>query len=414
MRVLIVSQYFWPESFRINTIADALHGAGCQVSVLTAQPNYPAGKIFPGYKAWRANAERHPLGYSIFRVPIFLRASAGAIRLALNYASFVTAGILFGAWHLRKSQFDVIFVYGNSPILQALPAIFLRATKRAPVVFWVQDLWPESLSSTGYVQNSFVLGRVQKLVGWIYRRCDLILVQSRSFVERVTVLSGSVPVDYYPNPGDVEYRDGLSIKNDRIRLPQGFKVTFAGNLGTVQSLETILDAAERIKPDPDLHIVILGDGSRFSWLKKQVLARSLSNVHLLGQFDARDALDILGDSDALLITLNKNDGLTQTVPSKLVTYLGVGKPIIASMGGEGADIVKASGAGLVCEAENAEQLARLIMDMKTMPQGERDSMGAAGRRWYDEHFDLSKLTDRLIEHFKAAQKRWTATRTTVE
>lgn len=410
MRVLIVSQYFWPESFRINTIAEALHRAGCQVSVLTAQPNYPGGKIFPGYKAWRSNAERHPSGYSIFRVPISPRASAGAIRLAVNYASFVTAGILFGSWHLRKSQFDVIFVYGNSPILQALPAIFLRATKRVPVVLWVQDLWPESLSSTGYVQSSFILGRVQKLVGWIYRNCDLILVQSRSFIERVRVMSGSVPVDYYPNPGDVEQRDAPAIKNDRAGIPQGFKVTFAGNLGTVQSLETILDAAERIRLDADLHIVILGDGSRFAWLKKQVIARSLSNVHLLGQFDARDALDILSDSDALLITLNKGEGLTQTVPSKLVTYLGIGKPIIASMSGEGADIVKASGAGLVCEAENAEQLARMIMDIKTMPQSERDLMGAAGRRWYDEHFDLTKLTGTLIEHFRTAQKRQAATR----
>lgn len=411
MNVLIVSQYFWPESFRINTVAEALHRAGCRVSVLTAQPNYPGGKIFPGYRAWRSQVETHPMGYSIYRVPIVPRASAGTIRLALNYASFVVAAILFGSWRLRRLRFDVIFVYGNSPILQALPAIFLRAVKRAPVVFWVQDLWPESLASTGHVSNSFVLRWVERLVGWIYQRCDLILVQSRSFVDRIRTMSASVPVDYYPNPGDVDDLPGQIVP---VALPQGFKVTFAGNLGTVQSLETILDAAVELRRDSDVQFVIVGDGSRLGWLREQISSRSLANVHALGQFDARAAIDILSHSDAQLITLNNSEGLTKTVPSKLVTYLGVGRPIIASISGEGADVVKASGAGLVCDAENARQLAGIITDLRAMPESQRAQMGAAGRRWYDEHFDLKKLTGVLIEHFQSARKRWVETRNVAE
>lgn len=409
MNILIVSQYFWPEGFRINTIADSLQGADCRVTVLTAQPNYPDGKTFPGYSAWRAGAEVHPSGYPVFRVPIVPRGSGGAVRLALNYISFVVTSISIGAWQLRKSQVDVVFIYGTSPILQALTGLFFGAVKRAPVVLWVQDLWPESLSSTGYVRNRFILGCVERLVGWIYRTCDLVLVQSRSFAARVKSMSGATPVDYYPNPGDVEDRPDTTKASGDTLLPAGFNVTFAGNLGTVQSVETMLDAAEQLR-SADVNLVILGSGSRLGWMAEQVAARSLSNVHLLGRREPHVAIDAMKHSDALLITLNDSEGLNRTVPSKLVTYLGAGRPIIASMNGEGADIVRASGAGLVCKAEDAARLAALVQSLKDLPQSERDAMGAAGRRWYDEHYDLTKLTRTLIGYFESARRLWAAKR----
>lgn len=413
MNVLIVSQYFWPESFRINTIADALQNADCQVTVLTAQPNYPDGKTFPGYSAWHASTDIHPSGYPIFRVPVVPRGSGGAIRLALNYISFVVTSISIGVGQLRKSQVDVVFIYGTSPILQALTGIFFGVAKRAPVVLWVQDLWPDSLSSTGYVRNRFILRRIESLVGWIYRQCDLVLVQSRSFVAGVKSMCGATPVDYYPNPGDVGGQPENSKASGDTLLPAGFNVTFAGNLGTVQSVETILDAAEHLR-SADVNFILLGSGSRLGWIVEQVATRSLTNVHLLGRREPHVAIDAMNRSDALLITLNDSEGLNKTVPSKLVTYLGVGRPIIASMNGEGADIVRAADAGLVCEAENALLLATLIRNLKEMPQSERDAMGAAGRRWYDEHYDLMKLTRTLIEYFESTRRLWKAKRKATE
>jgi len=413
MNVLVVSQYFWPESFRINTVADALQNAGCRITVLTAQPNYPGGKTLPGYSAWRASTDIHPMGYPIFRMPIVPRGSGGAARLALNYISFVVTSVLIGAWQLRKSQVDVVFIYGTSPIFQALTGLFFGAVKGAPVVLWVQDLWPESLSSTGYVRNRFILGCVESVVGWMYRACGLILVQSRSFAMRVKSMSGATPVDYYPNPGDVGDQFENRKASGATLLPTGFNVTFAGNLGTVQAVETILDAAEHLR-SVDVNLVVLGSGSRLAWMTEQIAARSLTNVHLLGRHEPHVAVDVMNRSDALLITLNDGEGLNKTVPSKLVTYLGVGRPIIASMNGEGADIVRAAGAGLVCEAENASLLAALIRNMKEMPQSERDAMGAAGKRWYDEHYDLTKLTRTLIGYFESTRRLWTAKRKITE
>jgi Glycosyl transferases group 1 len=201
---------------------------------------------------------------------------------------------------------------------------------------WVQDLWPESLSATGYVRSPFILNRVAEIVKWIYQRCDLVLVQSPSFVERVSKMSEGVPVVYYPNPGDVGSETGRQSPV-KVVLPKGFNVTFGGNLGTVQSVETIIDAAEHLSGVTGLNIVMLGSGSRLDWIKQELERRSLTNVFLLGRVEPEVATDAMGRSDALLVSLKDMEILNKTIPSKLSTYLGCGRPIIASMNGEGAE-----------------------------------------------------------------------------
>jgi glycosyltransferase involved in cell wall biosynthesis len=401
MKILIVSQHFWPENFRINKVAGALQNAGCQVIVLTGQPNYPDVKVFPGYRAWRTAREIHPSGCTIVRVPIIPRGKGGAFGLIANYLSFLGTSIFIGYWQLRRQTFDVVFVYGTSPLLQGLTGVCFSVFKRAPLIMWVQDLWPESLSSTGYVRSPFILNRVARVVEWVYRRCDLVLVQSRSFAAHVAGMSGRTPVVYYPNPGDVERGPDEKSAGAAIELPNGFNVTFAGNLGIAQSLETVLDAAERLRAAPDVNLVIFGSGSRLDWITQEVKQRSLTNVYLLGRFESHVVTEAMARSDALLVSLKNSEGLNKTIPSKLSTYLGVGRPIIACMNGEGADVVRAAGAGLVCEAENADRLVKAILELKATPRNEREVMGAAGRRWYEEHFEPKKLTEILIEHFQA-------------
>ena len=214
MRVLILSQYFWPESFRINEVAESLRRAGCEISVLTGQPNYPDGKVFPGYRALGSGREQHPAGYTIYRVPIVPRGSGKGWRLALNYLMFVVSASLRGRRLLRGQRFDVILVYAPSPILQAIPGIFLKRPLRASLVTWIQDLWPESIAVAGFVSNRWLLARVGSVVRWIYRRCDLLLVQSQAFVPPVESMAGGVPVRYQPNPG--ELTSGQSSAGARI------------------------------------------------------------------------------------------------------------------------------------------------------------------------------------------------------
>ena len=238
LRVLIVTQYFWPESFRINDLAQGLTSLGHQVMVLTGKPNYPAGRFFKGYSFWR---RRHEMfgGIEVIRVPLLPRGSGGSVSLVLNYCSFALFASLLGPLRCR-GPFDIIFVYEPSPITVGLPGLIMKAVKKAPLIFWVQDLWPESLSATGAVKSKWILNRIASLVSFIYQGCDRVLVQSRAFVDRVRAL-GAPPgrVLYYPNSAEELYRPVPRGAAPVPRLlPDGFRIMFAGNIGAATDCES--------------------------------------------------------------------------------------------------------------------------------------------------------------------------------
>jgi glycosyltransferase involved in cell wall biosynthesis len=400
MRVLILSQYFWPESFRINEVAESLRKAGCEVAVLTGQPNYPDGTVFPGYRALGSGREEHPAGFPIYRVPVVPRASGKGWQLALNYLMFVVSASLGGRWLLRGQRFDVILVYAPSPILQAMAGIFLKRPLRAALVTWIQDLWPESLAATGFVRNRWLLAWVGSWVRWIYRRCDLLLVPSQAFVPPVEAMAGRVPVRYQPNPGELTTGVAPAPAAAGATLDAGFNVVFAGNFGTVQALDTVLDAAECLRSHPDVHIVLVGSGSRQGWLVEQVASRQLSNIRFIGRLPPAAMPAVFGQASALLVSLVQSPIMSKTIPSKLQAYLASGRPIIASLDGEGARVVAEAGAGLTCAAEDAAALAARILELRALSDGKRQQMGDAGRAYYREHFDPGVLTQKLLAHFR--------------
>lgn len=401
MRILLVSQYFWPESFRINDVVSLLQDEGCEVTVLTGQPNYPAGTLFPGYRAFGMGRDQSS-SYRIYRVPLVPRGRASAIGLLLNYVSFVFFASLLGPWLLRRQRFDVIFVYGLSPILQALPAILLKWIKRRPLVIWVQDLWPESLEVTGYVKNIALLRFVGAITAWIYRRADLVLGQSHAFVRTLAPMANPVPVEFFPTPGDLDYpADRSSIMS----LPQGFTVVFAGNLGTAQALPTVIEAATLLRAREDIQFVFLGDGSLKQWLADEAMQRQLVNIHLLGRFPPSDMPALLAQASVLLASLNKSDILAQTIPAKISTYLKVGRPIVASIDGEGGEVVTEAGAGVACPAEDVQALVDAILHLRSLPEAQREAMGAAGRRYFEATFEPRVLTHRLLDLLKRVVDR---------
>lgn len=397
MKILIVSQYFWPETFRINEVAASLLEAGCEVSVLTGQPNYPDGQVFPGHRWWHSGRESHQ-GLAIHRVPLLPRGRAGALGLIANYLSFIVAGSLLGPWQLRGKRFDVVFVYGVSPILQVFPALVIRAFSGGALVTWVQDLWPKSLEVTGFVRNRRVLGAVAAVVGWLYRRNDLVLVQSHGFVPSVTEMSGGTPVEYHPNPGELAFTEAPQGE-PALSLPPGFNVVFAGNLGTVQALETVIEAACLLRDQPEVRIVLVGSGSRGDWVRAEVKRLGLDNVLLPGRFPPEAMPGILAQASALLVSLTRDPQLSETIPSKIQAYLAVGRPVIASLNGEGARVLAESGAGLVCPAEDAQALAEAVRQLQELDASGRAAMGEAGRRYYLEHFEPGMLARRLVQRF---------------
>jgi glycosyltransferase involved in cell wall biosynthesis len=392
---LVLSQYFWPETFRITEVAQSLRDLGCDVTVLTGQPNYPEGVVTAGYSAASLRTQIHD-GLTIYRVPLVPRGRGSALRLVLNYLSFIVSAAVFGPWLLRGQRFDVILVYAPSPILQVIPAIWLAWFKHAKLVTWVQDLWPESLSATGFVRNQKILGAVATLVRWIYRHNDLLLVQSEAFIKPVQGMAGRTPVVYHPNPGELSFTREQPAGESALKLDAGFNVVFAGNLGTVQALGTLLDAAELLKPYDDVRLVLVGSGSRSSWLQHEVARRGLTNVQLPGRFEPAAMPGILAQASALLVSLARSPVLSQTVPSKVQAYLAAGRPVIASLDGEGARVVAESGAGLACPAEDAEALAQAVVRLRSASADELLRMGEAGRHYYSENFDPAVLANRLL------------------
>lgn len=400
LRVLIVSQYFWPESFRINDVAKTLLEKGIEVEVLSGKPNYPKGEIYSGYRVWGCQQETHQ-GIDINRIPILTRGSSGW-RLALNYLSFIISGLLFAPWMLRKQKFDVIFIYAPSPILQAIPAIFLGWLKGCPVVLWVQDLWPESLSATGHVQNRVVLKLVEQAVRFIYRHTDLLLVQSRAFEGPVRALASGTPIVYYPNSVDDTFATPAKGELPIVAgLGEGFSVMFAGNIGTAQAVEVIVEAASLLKGYADIHFIVLGEGSRWEWMRQEAQKRELNNLHLPGRFPVETMPGFMQKSSALLVTLADQEIFNVTIPSKVQAYLAAGRPILACLNGEGAGLVTSAGAGLAVPAENGRALAEAVLLLRHMPLAEREAMGARGRLYYVEHFAHDMLIDQLIVHLQS-------------
>ena len=398
MRLLGVSQYFWPESFRINDLVRSLAKKGHTVEILTGKPNYPEGIIYPGYRSWGCQVEAWQ-GMKIYRVPIAARGSRSGIRLALNYLSFVVSGLVFAPWMLRKKKYDVIFIDAPSPIFQAIPASFLGWLKRCPVALWVQDLWPESAQATGYIRSAWALKLLESLVRFVYRHVDLLLVPSRAFQSPVAAFARGKTIVYHPNSVEAGfYSPPVMTLPDIPGLTDNFSVLFAGNVGVGQAVEVIVDAAEKLRSYPDIHFIVLGKGSRWDWLREQAEVRGLTNLQLAGQHPVETMPGLMRQASALLVTLADQPIFAATVPNKVQAYMAVGRPIVACLNGEGARLVHEANAGVVVPAEDATALANAVLQLYAMSAEEREKIGQNGRAYYKEHFDYDRLTERLIDH----------------
>ncbi|MGH8549201.1 MAG: glycosyltransferase family 4 protein [Methylococcales bacterium] len=397
MHILIISQYFWPESFIINDLAVDFKRRGHAITVLTGLPNYPGGRIHEGY-SWPGCRYQDFRGINIIRVPLFARRNGRHWHLVLNYCSFVISACLLGPL-LCRGRYDLIFVFEPSPFTVGIPAVLLRRIKKAPLLFWVQDLWPESLSATGAIRSGFLLDQVGRLVRFVYQRCDRILLQSRGFTGSAAKFGAKEEkIYYFPN-----WTENLYKPVEKPELPdalagqfKGFSIVFAGNLGQAQSLDTIIQAAVRLKRSPEIQWIIIGEGRRKAWLEEQIQRLDLKScMHLVGRYTPEVMPSCFARADLLLVCLKRDPVFALTIPSKVQAYLACGRPIVAALDGEGARVIRESGAGLVVASEDSEALADAILRIYQMSEENRKSMGQKGRAYYNAHFERERLLDQL-------------------
>lgn len=393
MKIVMISQYFWPEEFRINAICSELKKQGHEVEVLTGIPNYPQGKFYEGY-SWRKRRNEEYVGIPVTRVPIIARGKGGPLRLIANYISFVVSARRNK--YLKKfKDFDVSLVYETSPITQAYPAIKLRRKYGVPTCMYVCDLWPESVQFAGNINNKLILHFVRKMVDGIYRRCDGLLLSSRGFEKNIRKYNyPSDDMMYFPNWAEDVYTVMDAAEGKRIAPLDAdgkFVVMYAGNVGEAQGFDVILEAAGLLADKKDIVFKILGDGRRLNEIKQRAQEQGLSNITFLGKKHFTKMSAYFSQASVMLATLKDHPIARLTLPGRIVSFMACGKPIITNIQGETADIVREADAGLCCSSGNAKALADAINTAYQMPSDKLAKMGDNALMYAKYNFNKDKL-----------------------
>jgi len=395
MKILVISQYFYPENFRINDLVFSLQKRGHQIEVLTGKPNYPKGNYFKGYSR-KGPKDEEIEGIKVHRANLILRKKGGGLRLFLNYFSFVFFG-LFKILKL-KGDFEKVFIYAPSPITVGILGIVAAKKFKCKSYLWVHDLWPESVRVAGGIKSGIILGLVNQMTKLIYRFTDLLLVQSPEF--KNYILNQGVEeskIIYYPYYAEDFYKVVEKDNSYLSQFPKGFNLLFAGNIGVAQSFDTIVNAFEKLK-EFDINLVVLGDGRDKTRIQEQINEKGLKEkFHFLGSFPPEQMPYYFTCADGLLITLKKADIFSFTIPGKLQSYLACGKPIIGALDGIGNKIISESNSGFASEAENHELLANNILTLYKLSKAEKEKLSNNALDFFDKNFNKQHLLERLEE-----------------
>ncbi|MDZ4190356.1 MAG: glycosyltransferase family 4 protein [Hydrogenophaga sp.] len=404
-RVLLLTQWFDPEpTFKGLVFARELVRQGFEVEVLTGFPNYPGGKVYPGYRIkW---LQREVLdGVQVTRVPLYPNHDQSAIKRVLNYASFAASATLYGV--LMAKRADVVYAY-HPPLTVGMAAAIIKLFRRVPVVYDIQDMWPDTLRATGMLNNPKALAWVDKVCRWVYRRMDHIVVLSPGF--KRLLLQRGVPeaklsVIY-------NWADEASLAAPVGQVPatfptsQQFRIVFAGNMGKAQALGTVLDAAALLQQRGSrVCWVMLGGGVEVARLKAEAEKRQLSNMVFLPPVPMAEVGAYLHNADALLVHLRKDPLFEITIPSKTQAYMTVGKPLLMAVDGDAADLVRQSGGGVVAESENAEALAQAAEQLAATSPEALAVMGQKAQDFYRQHLALAVGVDRFGALFRQLGRR---------
>lgn len=396
LHILVVSQYFWPEDFRINELVKQLVVRGHEVTVLTGVPNYPDGMIFREFQDEPSRFECYH-GARVVRAPMILRGKSKA-QLVANYISFALGASFRGYQVLRHDNVDVIFVFEPSPVTVGVPAAVLSQILDAPIAFWVLDQWPEAIAASGAIKSKVLLRMVGWLVRFLYSRCDLILAQSKSLLPLIArYCRAGQQTAYLPNWVESTYETVLRKRGTEVPERDGcFSVMFAGNIGASQDFPAILNAAELLRFDSRIRWLIVGDGRDAGWVRAEIARRELhEQVLMLGRHPQVEMPTMFGRASALLVSLRSDPVLALTVPGKIQTYLAMGLPVIGMLDGEGARLIEEAGAGLTCASGDFQGLAALIRSMASMTDEERVRMGESGRTYVMREFDRDTLINQI-------------------
>lgn len=400
--ILVISQYFFPEQFRINDICEEWVKRGYKVTVVTGIPNYPQGKFYDGFGVFKQNKQTYR-GIEIIRLPIVPRGN-NSLMLALNYASFVASGFFWQLFTNLKP--DNVFIFEVSPMTQALPGVWLSKRKNIPCYIYVQDLWPENVEIITGIKNKTIINAIGNMVDYIYKNSTGIFTTSRSFVE--AIISRGVEkekVNYWPQYAEDFYVPVEKQDIEEIPNVDNLNITFTGNIGQAQGLDILVEAAKILKEDYQVDNVtfnIVGDGRYKEKLKQNITDNEVTDMfHFVGKQKPEKIPDILASSDVAFLSLIKDPLFSKTIPAKLQSYMACGKPILAAADGETSSIILESECGICVPSGDAHSLAKGILEYLEMPSEKIAGIGTKARYYYDNNFNKSLLLNEMDRNFKS-------------
>ena len=393
-RILLVTQYFYPELFRSNDIAFELARRGYKVDVLASIPNYPKGKYFDGYGVFRKRKEvvNKVRIYRVFQTP---RGKVhSGVKLALNYLTYAFFGSLWAlCFAIFKRKYDAIVVHQTSPITQAIPAIIISRLTKTPVYTWVLDIWPDAMRSGGGIKNEKIIGVIDNLTQWVYRKSCKILISSKDFRELVNRKADyNDKIVYFPNwCDDMQAMSLCEIP----QLPQGFRIMMAGNIGTAQDIKTVMKAVLLLKDNQNIQWIFVGDGSEKVYIEEYVLSNNITNVTLTGKRPFSEMPSYFKEADVMLLTLRAEfPHLKAVVPARLQSYMSAGKPIVGMVNGGSVAVINESECGLCARAGDYQSLARNI-EALSHDRERIIEMGENARKFYESNFTTEQCISNL-------------------
>ena len=402
-KILFVCQYFYPETFRGNDIAFHLAEEGHDVHVVTGIPNYPKGKFFPGYGLFK---KRHEVinGVRVTRLPLVPRGEDNKIMLMLNFFSFFIVGWFWMLFHALWHKYDLVFCQQLSPVMMSSPAVLYKKMRHVPLYTWVLDLWPESLTAAGGINNKYILGFFNLFVKSEYKNSDKILTSSKSFDQSILKYGDyKDKVIYYPQWSDgASNASGLNFalpeKLQELSSNGDFIVMFAGAVGEAHGMECNMQAALKTKEYKNIKWVIVGDGRRLDWVRSFVKENGLEEtVITLGRFPSETMPLFFEKADVMLVSLTDSPLFNMYSPAKIASYMASERPIIAALNGEGGEVIKAAECGWNVKAGDSDSLAKLVIALSQTDRQELAVKGQKGKAYYDKFFTKDECLKKLDE-----------------
>lgn len=397
MRILLVSSHFYPEDFKANDMAFELVRRGHDVTVLAPIPDYPKGKFYEGYGVFKKRQEVVN-GVKIIRSLVIPRHDGSSKWIAANYLSYTVFSSLQAIWIALRKRFDSIIVHETSPVMVGVPAVIVKKLKKLPLYFWVLDLWPESLAAAGGIRNQTILKFFGRLTAWLYTNSTQILISSKGFRKSINKLGRfDSKINYFPNWIDDCFSKSSSNPRGITNLPkigEGFNIIFAGNIGDAQDIPHLLETAVLIKGS-DVNFYFIGDGRRKDWAESFIKVNNLENVHLLGRYPLETMPYVFSKASILILSLKDIPIFSLTVPAKLQAYMSSGKPVVAMINGEGADLIKEADCGWSVPAGDSKALASLLLKLSKESPEVLIRKGENGKRYSETHFNFKDCMDHL-------------------